>query len=353
MSRPILAGVDVGGSKIAVLLADAALEPIALHTVATGVGDPSAAVDQVAEAVETALRAAGLRPADLAAIGIGVPGRVEPGTGVVTLAVNLGWHEVALGPGLARRFGVPVAVENDVKAAAAGLASRDLTSGIEDLAYLGVGTGISAGIVLGGRLYRGTRGLAGEIGHVVLQADGPRCQCGLLGCFEAIAAGRGIASLGEAAARDGSEDGHAGSSLAAALQATGRLTSADVYAAAAAGDRAAAAIVEAAGRAVARAVYLLVMTYDLQTVFIGGGVTGAGALFLEPVLRGLDELRDRSPLAREALGPDVVRVLPPDADAGAWGAVVLARTAAGPVHEVPITGEPRRPAVAADQPRRR
>ena len=136
-------------------------------------------------------------------------------------------------------------------------------------------------------------------------------------------------------------------------RAEGRLTAADVYAAAAAGDGAAIAIVEAAGRAVARAVHLLVMTYDLQTVFIGGGVTGAGARFLEPVLRGLDELRDRSPLAREALGPDVVRVLAPDADAGAWGAVVLARTAAGPVHEVPITGEPIRPAVAADQPRRR
>ena len=127
----------------------------------------------------------------------------------------------------------------------------------------------------------------------------------------------------------------------------------DVYHAAAGGDPLAIEIAETVGRRLAWAVHLLVMTYDLQTVFLGGGVTGAGALFRDPVLEGLDALRDRSPLAREALGPDVVRVLPPDADAGAWGAVVLARTAAGPVHQPPISGEPSRPAVAADQPRRR
>jgi len=352
MTRSILAGIDVGGSKIAVLLTDLALRPIARRVVATGVGDPAAAVGQVADAVEVALHEVGRRTDELAAVGIGVPGRVEPDTGVVTLAVNLGWHEVALGAGLADRFGVPVAVENDVKAAAAGLASRDQTAGIADLAYLGIGTGISAGVVLGGRLYRGSRGLAGEIGHVVLQADGPVCQCGLRGCFEAIASGRGISELAEAAVRADVARPD-GAVLATTLHAKGRLTAADVYAAAAAGDVAALAIVEGAGRAVARAVHLLVMTYDLQTVFLGGGVTGAGALFRDPVLQGLDALRDRSPLAREALGPDVVRVLPPDADAGAWGAVVLARTAAGPVHETPISGEPSRPAVAADQPRRR
>jgi glucokinase len=338
MTGSILAGVDVGGSKVAVLLTDRELTPIARHTVATGVGDPDAAVDQVADAIITALRSADRVPADLAAIGIGVPGRVDPLAGVVTLAVNLGWHEVALGPGLEQRFAVPVAVENDVKAAAAGLASRGRTDGVIDLAYLGIGTGISAGVVLGGRLYRGSRGLAGEIGHVVLQEDGPTCECGLHGCFEAMASGRGIASLAEAAHMHGDA----------------RLSAADVYRAAAEGDPIARGIVGAAGRAVARAVHLLVMTYDLQAVFIGGGVASAGALFSDPVQHGLDALREQSPLAREALGPGIVHVLPPDAEAGAWGAVVLANNAVGPVDDgTAMRGTTSGPAVAADHPRRR
>lgn len=320
MSVDLLAGVDVGGSKIAVLVTDRALVPVARRTVATGVGAPTAAVDQVADAVESTLRAAGRGVDELAAVGIGVPGRVDPAAGVVTLAVNLGWHEVALGPGLERRFRVPVSVENDVKAAAAGLAARGRTSGIADLAYLGIGTGISAGVVVGGRLYRGRRGLAGEIGHVVLQEDGPLCECGLRGCLEAMASGRGIASIADEAVRAGS----------LVLGGGSRTTAADVYAAAGRGDAAARAIVDAAGRAVARAVHLLVMTYDLQAVFIGGGVTGAGRLFSDPVERALDVLRASSPLAREALGPGVLHVLSPDADAGAWGAVVLAGRAALP-----------------------
>ena len=86
---------------------------------------------------------------------------------------------------------------------------------------------------------------------------------------------------------------------------------------------------ETAGRYVARAVHELVMTYDIRRVVLGGGVTHAGAAFLDPVERALDELRAASELAREALPADVVHLLPPDADAGGWGGVILARSAAG------------------------
>jgi glucokinase len=320
VTRDLLVGVDVGGSKIAVLLADPSLRCIERHRVETGVGDADGAAGQIALAIDAVLRSAGRSVDEVAGIGVGVPGRVDPDAGTVTMAVNLGWGHVALGPELEGRFGIPVAVENDVRAAAAGLYARGVGGGAEDLAYLGIGTGISAGVVLGGRLHRGPRGLAGEIGHVVREPGGPPCACGMRGCFEALASGSGIAGIAARAIAAG-----AGGALARVPAPTARA----VYEAAAAGDPLALRITTEAGAHVARAVHELVMTYDLRRVFLGGGVTHAGATFLAPVLATLDELRGASPLAREVLPPDIVTPLPPDADPAAWGAVVLAQTAAG------------------------
>jgi predicted NBD/HSP70 family sugar kinase len=239
---------------------------------------------------------------------------VDPEAGTVTLAVNLGWHALPLRDELEGTLGVPVAVENDVRAAAAGLHARGQAAGVDNLAYLAIGTGISAGVVLDGRLYRGPRGLAGEIGHIVLEPNGPACRCGLDGCLEALASGRAIA---EAAALRIEQD--PGSSIESPVSAE------SVYRAAAAGDPVATRLAERTGRYVARAIHALVMTYDVPRVVLGGGVTRAGAAFLDPVTRGLDELRAASALAREALPDDLVELLPPDADAGAWGGVILAR----------------------------
>jgi glucokinase len=144
--------------------------------------------------------------------------------------------------------------------------------------------------------------------------------CGLDGCLEALASGRGIASIVTAALAAG-----ASSSLA------GRepVTTAAVYEAARDGDPLALEVVNAAGAHLARAIHELVMAYDVPRVILGGGVARAGGLFLDPVTRGLDDLRARSALAREALPARLIELLPPDADPGCWGAVFLARTAAG------------------------
>ena len=328
----LLAGVDVGGSKIAVVLATRDLELVARHTIETGVGDADYAVNRIAEAVDATLAKGARTAADLEAIGVGVPGRVDPVAGRVTLAVNLGWHELPLVRLVSERYGIPVSIENDVRAAAAGLHERRVLPDVGDLAYLSIGTGISAGVVLHGQLHRGVRGLAGEIGHVVLDPAGPVCQCGLRGCFEAVASGRAVGVQAQAAL-----DAGAASSLAAHAP----VTAVDVYREAASGDALALQIADTAGRWVARAVHELVMTYDVRRVVLGGGVTSAGDTFLGPVLRALDELRAVSELAREALPPDVVHLLPPDADAGGWGAVILARSAAGAVTGRPEPAEAR------------
>jgi glucokinase len=297
-----VAGIDIGGTKIATLIVDADGAVLGRATHASSVGDQGGAVPAIAACLYEALGAAGLRRADLIAVGVGVPGRVDPKRGHVTLAVNLGWTDFALRDALELELGLPVVIENDVRAAAIGLHERRVVGEANDIAYLAVGTGIAAGVVLDGRLHRGARGLAGEIGHAIIDTDGPRCVCGQQGCLEAFASGPSIARR------------------------AGATSAKDVYDAAAAGDPAANELVDDVGRRLAWAIHTLVMTYDVQRVVVGGGVSHAGTPFEVPLRRELARLRAASDLAGELLPADIVDVLPPEAEAGAWGAVAVART---------------------------
>ena len=301
--RGPVAGIDIGGTKIAVLIVDADGAVLGRATRSSSAGDQDGAAEAIVACLDDALAAAGLQREDLRAVGVGVPGRVDPKGGTVTLAVNLGWHDFALRDALEQRLGRPVIVENDARAAAIGLHQRGVLGDLDDLAYLAVGTGIAAGVVLDGHLHRGARGLAGEIGHAIAESDGPTCTCGQHGCLEAFASGPAIARRASAGSAQ------------------------DVYAAAAAGDRAAQDLIDDVGRRLAWAVHLLVMTYDVERVVIGGGVSHAGAAFAEPLHRELARLRAASPTAAELLPADVVEILPSEAEAGAWGAVAIARHA--------------------------
>lgn len=334
----LLVGVDIGGSKIAVLVVDGDLEVQGRLVVPTPIGAPDSAADHIAATLAAALDTAGTSIDRVGAVGVGVPGRVDPLAGVVSLAVNLGWHRLPLRDQLEQRLGVPCAIENDVRAAAAGILDRGLLGDVADFVYLSVGTGISAGVVLGGQLHRGTRGLAGEVGHIVVDATGPLCSCGLRGCLEMMASGPAIAKLAADAVRAGRS-----SSLADCPT----ITAVDVYAAATADDTLAAEIVAAAGRALARAIHALVMTYDVERVIVGGGVAGAGLAFLESIEAELDATRASSELAAEMLERGIVGLLPDGSDTGAWGAVTVAAS----IHQVHDESIVRRsPALAGGRP---
>lgn len=317
--RDLLVGLDVGGTKIVALLTDADGQPLARITARTITDQPGTAAAQLADVIRAACHQAAVPIDRIAAVGVGVPGRVDPDRGVVSLALNLGWHGVPLRDDLEKRVGAPVSVANDVRAAAAGLVERRILGDIENLVYLSIGTGIAAGIILRGELNAGAHQLAGEVGHVVIRADGPMCTCGLRGCLETLAAGSQIAVR----AREAIES-EPSSSLAAGAR-EGRLTAADVYDAARDGDELALRITEQAGRALANVIYTLALTLDVQRICIGGGVSNAGAVFLEPIERELDRLRSQSALAAEALPENAVQLLPAGADAGVWGALTLAR----------------------------
>jgi glucokinase len=232
----------------------------------------------------------------------------------VTFAVNLGWQHLPLGRRLEALLGVPCVVENDVRAAAVGLHREAGYRGVDDLLYLGIGTGISAGVVLDGRLHRGVRGMAGEIGHVVLDPEGEPCACGLRGCFETIAAGAGIAR----AARSAIERGEPTS-----LAVLADPTALDVFAAAAEGDAVAGRLVDRAGAAIARMVHELVLAYDVELVVIGGGISRAGAPLLDRIQAGLRAIAAPSPFAAELLAETEIRLAGADQEIGTRGAIAL------------------------------
>ncbi len=133
----------------------------------------------------------GIDAPGFSSIGIGIPGLVDTASGEVAHAVNLGVDRLPLGGVLAERLGVRVRVENDVKAASLG--AYDLLGLTGTMAYLNLGTGMAAGIVVDGRLWRGTSGIAGEIGHIPIDPAGAECACGQRGCLETVASGSGIA----------------------------------------------------------------------------------------------------------------------------------------------------------------
>lgn len=317
----LIVGVDIGGTKTAILVCDTAGAVLSRTVSPTTVGQPDGAAAAIESLVDAALLDAGATRAEVAAVGVVVPGRIDRERGHVTLAVNLGWLDLALGPDLEARLQVPVIIENDVRAAALGLHRRRPFGPVESLALLAIGTGISAGVVLGGALHRGVHGLAGEIGHVVVDPDGPPCACGNRGCFETMAAGPSLVRrtlAGWAARRNGRDTAPARPPLAGAEA---------VFAAAAGGDDTAAEVIESAARTVAWGIHLLALSYDVERIVLGGGVVHAGEPFVAPIRGELDRIRAASPLAAEILLPDLVQVLPAGSDAGARGAVIVAREA--------------------------
>jgi glucokinase len=307
--RLYYAGVDIGGSKVAALVTGEPGRQPGEAVVATVTDSPAALVDSIVTAVKLAAAAAAVDPARLVAIGAGVPGQVNPQTGEVRLAVNLKLQAYPLGEVLSARLKAAVYLENDVRLATVGayhwLIERER---VTHMAYLSVGTGIATGLILDGRLYRGANGMAGEIGHLVVQPGGPACNCGLNGCLETLTSGPAIVRQ-----------------AAAVMPTSEPLTVTAVYQAAEAGDQAARAVVEQVSGYLARAIQLLIMSYDVEKVILGGGVAQMGERFLQPILRELAQLRQQSALATLMLPDERITCLPAGYNAGVWGGVMLAR----------------------------
>jgi glucokinase len=294
-------GLDVGGTncKLAVLEIDGdRQELVATATIPTGPGDPADVLGRLA-AVATELVAA---HGPVAAAGAGVPGLFDEDRGRAVFLPNLpaSWtgQEVA-GP-LAAGLGVPVALINDARAFTLAESRMGAAAGCPTVVCLTLGTGVGGGVIVDGRLRFGPSGRAGELGHQVIEADGPPCGCGNRGCVEAFAAGAVLCRLG------------------------GRATPEAVYAAAAAGDERAAAGVAAVIGRLAVGIANLVTVLWPERVVVGGGVAAAGDRLFGPLRAAVAAA---APLVDPAAYEIVPAALGPGA--GAIGAALWAAEGPG------------------------
>lgn len=296
-------GIDIGGTKTHAVVLDDAGVVLDQWRGATGFGAAQVVTTAVTAVTELATRQ-GMAPSGFLSIGVGIPGTVDTATGRVTHAVNLGVDSLDLGVTVAARVGHTVHVENDVNAAALGAFHLLAPAGVHSMAYLNLGTGVAAGLVLDGALWRGSRGVAGEIGHIPVDPHGPECPCGQRGCLETLASGSAIARLWPEGARP---------------------TAHALFAAADAGDVAACA---AAGRVIeniAAAVRLLVLTVDVDAVVVGGGLSSLGDRLMAELRQRLAADAVRSPFLASLALPDRVVLAPQDAPVAAIGAALVGR----------------------------
>ncbi|MFG1927224.1 ROK family protein [Cryptosporangium sp. NPDC048952] len=310
--------VDLGGTSLKTAVIDATGAPLWVGRHPTGrERGPSAVVSTVLEVLESMRdRAVALGSAPQA-IGLAVPGLVDAAAGVALWSVNVGWRDLPLRSLVEERLGLPAVLANDVRAG--GLAEAR-ASGSDDVLFVPIGTGIASAHVLGGSVVTGSRGAAGELGHVVVRPGGRRCGCGRFGCLEAEASASAIEShYREALAAGAPAAGApaAGASAAGASAAVGA-TAADVARMVEAGDAVASAVWGAAVEALADGLASAAALLDPQVVVVGGGLAQAGDTLFTPLRAALEER------ASFLQAPTIVPAALGD-EAGCHGAALLAR----------------------------
>ncbi|MQA77957.1 MAG: ROK family protein [Streptosporangiales bacterium] len=268
---------DVGATSVNVAVTDGRCEVLASQSEDCDVRQGPARVLQ--RVVDLANLVLAKTPGRLMGAGIGLPGPVSFRDGMpVAPPIMPGWDRYPVREELAGRWGCPVTVDNDVNVMALGERHAGVARSLDDLIFVKVGTGIGCGIVLGGVVYRGVAGSAGDIGHIRLDDDGPVCACGEAGCLEAYFGGAALARDGLTLARSGRSP-----MLAETLTERSTLTAEDVGAAAAAGDFGATNLLREGGRRLGHVIASLVSFLNPGMVVIGGGVSRVGHPLLAEV----------------------------------------------------------------------
>jgi glucokinase len=305
-------GVDMGGTKLLAGVVDAGLSVHRrVQRTLVGVDQPTVlrlAVEAVQEACEGS-------EDEVVGVGFGIPCLIDRRTGRAVVAINLPLADIDFAQVMAERLGLPVFVDNDANLAALGEHRIGAAVGCDHVVMLTIGTGIGGGLILGGRLYRGAIGSAAELGHTVIDADGPPCQgnCPNHGCIEVLASGTALAREAVRLAAERPDSG-----LAAAAAEGYALAGPLVTELAHAGDAAAIEALELIGTRLGVAISSFINTFNPDVVVLGGGVMAAGELILAPA---------RAEVARRALSPskDEVQIVAAElgSEAGMVGAVAL------------------------------
>lgn len=278
-------GVDMGATHLGLVAADFSAHVLQETEIPFDVKlPPETSLQTVDAALRELLGKAGLALEEVRGIGVGVPGPVVAEAGMVSAPpIMPGWDGYPIRARLQDLWQCPVSLNNDAELGALGEWAYGAGRGERHLAYIKVGTGIGAGLLLEGRIYRGATGCAGEIGHITILDHGPLCSCGNRGCLEAMAGGEAIARKGREAVLSGRR------TQLSAIQPVEAVTAREVAAAARLGDLVAQQIVTEAGGYLGIAIANVVNLFNPNMVVVGGGVAQMGDLLLEPIRQAVRE----------------------------------------------------------------
>ena len=312
-------GVDMGGTKILAAVINTKGEIVQQAKTATKPKKGAdAVIKRIARCTREAIDGAELKPSQIRAIGIGSPGPLDPETGVIIFAPNLGWSNVPLKAELEANLSIPTFVDNDVNVGTLGESAFGAGQGVKNLVGIFVGTGIGGGIILDGKLYHGVNKTAGEVGHMIVEANGPRCGCGNFGCLEAVASRTAITRDLQKAIQKKGQKSKLTKLNGGKLD---QIRSQAIAKAVKRGDKPTIKVMQRAGKYLGISVASIVHFLNPEMVVLGGGVIEAmGDSLLAPI---------RQAAAKYALpttmdGVQIVEATLGD-NAGVIGAAALAR----------------------------
>jgi glucokinase len=282
-------GVDLGGTHVRAAVIDAKTGGLLSHKQVQTISHegPDAVIDRMAELIEDVIQASGASKPEIGGIGIGAPGMIDMQRGMVLFLTNFPghWPNIPLRQKIEDRVGLPTHLLNDARAMTFGEWKFGAGRGVNSMACFTLGTGIGGGLVIDGRLHLGLGGASGELGHQTVEIGGLLCGCGNRGCLEAYSSGPAIAGMGIKAVVQGLTT-RIGEMVDYDLN---RITPEVVFRAALSGDVVAREIYERAGRYLGVVISNVVVAVGPNKIVIGGGVSQAGELLLEPIRHTLFE----------------------------------------------------------------
>lgn len=282
LSKDLYLGIDLGGTKILSVVASSEGEILSLNYSPTHAQKgPEAVIQAIFGSVSSALRKSRIKKEKIRAAGIGAAGISNPETGLLYTSPNLpGWKDVPLRDMVEKKLGIKAFLMNDANAAALGELHYGAGRGARNLIYITLSTGIGGGIIIDGKLYGGAAGAAGEVGHMTIDVNGPRCGCGNSGCWETLASGTALARE----ARQRIKEGASTSILSYSRGKASLVTAQAVHAAALAGDVLAKELVRQTGCYVGVGLANLINIFNPELIVVGGGLSHIGDMLLGPAM---------------------------------------------------------------------
>ena len=283
----VYVGIDVGGTGLKAGIVDENGKLLNKCTCPTGVErGHEAVINDMANLALQAIAEGGFTVDDVKAIGIGIPGILDPKTNRVPFCTNLGWHDVPLVELMQKVIDKPIFVNNDATVAGFAEAVAGVSAGVKDSVFVTLGTGVGGGIFIDGKPYSGAHGVGSEIGHIIIVDGGEMCTCGTAGCWERYASATAIIRMGKKAAEENPE-----CAIAKAVEGDlEKITARTVIDAAKAGDPVAEKVFDQYIHYLCVGLVSIINMIDPEMIVLGGGVSGAGQFLLDAVRAKMDSM---------------------------------------------------------------